>query len=188
MTADVIDLAERRAGSSSQGRPKGILIDPDSLRFAMLPDGSLSITVRAFNHTKKTVEWSVTAEEAVRLGERIERAKIQRFYAAVTPTPLPPPPSPDAAPQVTWSRCGLRRDGALDHSNTTACRRRRGHEGPHRDRTGDWTMPCPCPGSKTRNITPSGSRIGYAVCGWCGLERDEDGKPLPPKPSHLRPV
>jgi hypothetical protein len=181
--AEVIDLASRRHERATlAGRTETILINPNSLKIKFGDDGGFTIQAEGVRRRAKgfeKVEWEVKAPVAQSIASRCQAAygRTQRaaYYAAH------PEQAPKPRKEPTYYRCGLTRKGKTGRSRETSCSRHRGHKGDHKDAAGAWAMPCPCPGSQTRVYLPGdgGMRVGYATCAWCGLRRDEQGRPMP---------
>lgn len=204
--AEVIDLASRRhERATTVGRTETILINPNSLKIVFGADGGFTIRAEGVRRRAKgfeKIEWEVKAPVAQSIASRCQAAygrTQQAAYYAAHPEQAPKPRK-----EPSYRRCGLTRKGHMGGSRKTSCSRHRGHSGDHKDKAGAWAMPCPCPGSQTRIYVPSdgdvrepkGSspviaeshwldlsqhrmRVGYATCEWCGLRRDEQGRPIP---------
>lgn len=180
--ADVINLAERRHERAMQAvRSEAVLVNPNSLKIALGDDGGFSIVAELIRPAgeKKTIEWEVKAPFAQKLARNLThifgRARQEAYYKAH------PEQAPKSYRSPAYRRCGLTRAGKLGRSRAASCSRRCGHKGDHKDAAGVWSMPCPCPGSDTRIYLPGdgGMRVGYVTCAWCGLRRDEQGRPMP---------
>jgi hypothetical protein len=178
--AEVIDLAARRHERATlAGRSEAVLVNPNSLKIALGDDGGFSIVAELIRPAGETIEWEVKAPFAQKLARNLthiySRAQWEAYYKAH------PEQAPKPYRSPAYRRCGLTRAGKLGRSRDTSCSRRCGHKGDHKDATGAWSMPCPCPGSDTTVYMPGGGgmRIGYATCAWCGLRRDEQGRPMP---------
>jgi hypothetical protein len=176
-------LASRRHERATlAGRTETILINPNSLKIKFGDDGGFTIQAEGVRRRAKgfeKVEWEVKAPVAQSIASRCQanyrRAQINAFYAS-----RPPQTQELERAQKYW-RCALTRTGHMGGSRKTSCSRHRGHKGDHKDAAGAWSMPCPCPGSQTKVYLPGdgGMRVGYATCAWCGLRRDEQGRPMP---------
>lgn len=183
--AEVIDLASRRRERATMaGRAETILINPNSLKIVFGADGGFTIQVEGVRRRAKgfeKIEWDVKAPVAQSIAERVKanfRRKQWVDYCAAHPEKASKPGLPK---EPTYRRCGLTREGHRGASRKASCSRHRGHKGDHKDKAGAWSMPCPCPGSQTKVYLPGdgGMRVGYATCGWCGLRRDKQGRPIP---------
>lgn len=183
-SADVIDLAERRRRARTE--TESLAIDPNSMRIRFDRLGGFEIVVtRTGSCAGRELAWGVDPEKAEAIAGRVRSARNAAITAAFYAKH--PEQMRETAPTRCWFLCGLRRDGG--HGGRGACRRRRGHRGDHRNGNSSWSMPCPCPGSMTTIYAPDGSkRVGLAVCPWCQLRRDEQGRPVPTevKPEEAR--
>lgn len=147
----VIDFASARERVRDRGRRRRLTIDQDSLRLGVTRDGGLVLTWDALvDGAWQRQRTPIAAEHAERLAQtvRIRQAKnFNESYYAAHPDERPVT-QPRKAP--SWRRCQLSRGLGLGGR----CRRKILHDGPCRDRSGEWAKVCDHARTRTRVWVP----------------------------------